>query len=101
MKSENQLFEQNIREYESRLRHFDELLERAGKVITETPEHEDARTKLAELQKKREMLASHFEQMKLKLGENWEIEEIEKSGPIGIWDVVAQDLEHVLEKLKL
>ena len=47
------------------------------------------------------MLASHFEQMKLKLGENWEIEEIEKSGPMGIWDVVAQDLEHVLEKLKL
>ncbi len=101
MTSENQLLEQHIREYESRLQHFDELLERAGKAITEAPEHEDARTKLAELQKAREMLASQYDHMKLKLGENWEIEEIEKSGPMGIWDVVAQDVEHALEKLKL
>ena len=47
------------------------------------------------------MLVSQYDRMKLKLGENWEIEEIEKSGPMGIWDVVAQDVEPALEKLEL
>ena len=101
MTNEIHLVEQHIREYESRLQHFDELLERATKGVREAPEHEEVRTDLAELQQRRDKLASHYEQIKLNLGENWEIEEIEKSGPMGIWDVLAQDLEHFLERLKL
>jgi len=101
MTSENQLVEQHILAYESRLKHFDELFEQAEKGITEAPEHKEVRTKLKELQQERDKLASHYEQMKLKSGENWEVEMIKKSGPMGIWDVLAQDLEHLLKRLKL
>ncbi len=101
MTGKNQLVEQHILEYGSRLKHFDELLEQAEQGITETPKHDEIRTKLKELQQKRDELTSHFEQMKLKLDKNWEVEMIEKSGPMGIWDTLAQDLEHLLERMKL
>ncbi|MES9961130.1 MAG: hypothetical protein ABW089_11890 [Sedimenticola sp.] len=101
MTSENLLVEQRIREYESRLKHLDEMIEKAATGVGEAQEHDEIKAKLKQIQKERDKLESHFEQMKLKPGENWEVEEIEKSGPMGIWDVLAQDLEHLLKHLKL
>ena len=101
MTREDLLVEQHIREYESRLKHLDEMIEKAEKGVAEAPEKEEMKADLAKMQKARDKLASHYEQMKLKPGEKWEVEEIEKSGPMGIWDVLAQDLEHLLKRLKI
>ncbi|MET0015402.1 MAG: hypothetical protein ABW088_17255 [Sedimenticola sp.] len=110
MTSENLLVEQRIREYESRLKHLDEMIEKAAAgvgeaqphdEINEAQPHDEIKAKLKQIRKERDKLESHYEQMKLTPGENWEVEEIEKSGPMGIWDVLAQDLEHLLKHLKL
>ncbi|MES9937084.1 MAG: hypothetical protein ABW120_16540 [Sedimenticola sp.] len=101
MTSENLLVEQRIREYESRLKHLDEMIEKAATGVGEAQAHDEIKAKLKQIQKERDKLESHYEQMKLTPGENWEVEEIEKSGPMGIWDVLAQDLEHLLKHLKL
>jgi DNA repair exonuclease SbcCD ATPase subunit len=99
MTTMNQLVEQHITKYESHLKHIDELLERAHEGVAEGPEYEETRAELEGLQQQREKLASHLDELRLKSLENWREEEIEKSGPMGIWDAVAQQLEKLVERL--
>lgn len=101
MTHKEQLVDQKVREYESRLKHLDELLERAKKGITDAPEHEEVKLKAEELQEKRDELAKEAELARQLAVKQRETREIQMSGPMGIWDAVAQDLEHLLERLKL
>ena len=48
----------------------------------------------------REELAGHLERMRLRSLEDWQEKEIELSGPMGIWDAVAQQLEKLVERLE-
>ncbi|WP_255416746.1 hypothetical protein [Thiohalobacter thiocyanaticus] len=41
-----------------------------------------------------------METLKQKSREHWEEDEIRQAGPMGVWDVVAQKLEHLLERLE-
>ncbi|MCK4707522.1 MAG: hypothetical protein KAU21_02810 [Gammaproteobacteria bacterium] len=88
---------EHIRRYEARLKHLDELLERARQNKIEETEHE---TELKELSGKRKQLASHVDEMRLKDLDNWRQEEIEKAGPMAVWDAVAQQLERLVEKFE-
>jgi hypothetical protein len=45
-------------------------------------------------------MESHLEEMRLKSLDDWREEEIEKAGPMGIWDAVAQQLEDLVERLE-
>ena len=96
----NQLVEEHIREYESRLIHMDELMERARKGAGERVEHSEMRTQLADLERKRDKLASHIDKIKLKSLDDWRKEGIDKAGPMGIWDAVAQQLENLVEHVE-
>jgi hypothetical protein len=89
--------EQHIIEFESRLKHIDELIVRANEDVT-GKEH-DLVSELKELTSKREELAGHIEKMRLKSPEDWGEKEIEKAGPMGVWDAVAQQLEKLVERL--
>ena len=100
MTTENQLIEQHIRDYQLRMKRIDELMERARKGLTETPEHEAPRAELAEAGRERERLATLYEELKLESTENWRREEILKSGPMGVWDAIAQQLEKLVERLE-
>jgi hypothetical protein len=91
------LAEQHILEFESRLKHIDELLARANKDVTGQGREFDS--ELKELTSKREELAGHLEKMRQKSREEWEEKEIEKAGPMGVWDAVAQQLEKLTERL--
>jgi hypothetical protein len=91
------LAEQHMIEFESRLKHIDELLERANEDVT--GETHELASELKNLTSKREELASHVEKMRLKSLDDWEEEEIEKAGPMGVWDAVAQQLEKLVERL--
>ncbi len=89
------LVEQQIRHYESRLKHVDELLERA-----ESSGHEEVTASAKAIRPKRDEMESHLDEMRLKSLDDWREEEIEKAGPMGIWDAVAQQLEDLVERLE-
>ncbi|MGD9000691.1 MAG: hypothetical protein PVF75_09770, partial [Granulosicoccaceae bacterium] len=92
------LVDQHIREYESRRKHIDELLERASKG--EAAKAPEISAELADIMTKRDKLASQFEELRLKSLADWQEEGIERAGPMGIWDALAQQLEKLLERLE-
>ena len=96
----NQLAEQNIDLYESRLKHIDELLERSGQGISGHPEQADLSAQLAGLKHERDKFARHIDA--LKQGTIAESQEklIEGSGLMGIWDALAQQLEKLVEHIE-
>ena len=94
------LAEQHIIEHESRLKHFDELLDRAGKRSDKLTKQPEIETELENLRKERDRLASRVDELKLRSLEDWKKEEIEKAGPMGIWDAVAQQLEKLVERIE-
>lgn len=100
MTTENSMIEQHAREFESHLRHIDELMERAQKGIEEGTAPEEARATLEQVGREREKLSSLYEELKLSSTENWRKEEIIKSGPMGLWDAVAQQLEKLVERFE-
>ena len=98
MTSIEKLVEQHVLEYESRLKHVDELLERAHKATEKEPPA--VSEELAALKKERERFAAHLEELRLKSLQDWREEEIEKAGPMGIWDALAQQVENFVERLE-
>jgi hypothetical protein len=86
-----------ISRYQSRLKHLDELLKRAHQKENVEPEQ---KTELKELARKREEFARYIGDLKHIDTEHWQEEEIEKAGPMALWDSVAQQLEKLVERLE-
>lgn len=99
MSHQDHLIEQHIRLYESHLKHIDEMLHRAHEHVEENGAPPDAKAELSELKGEREKLAGHLSEMKRKEPEEWERDAFSWSGPMGIWDTVAQRLEKLMERL--
>ena len=95
MKKTANLVEQHIAEYDSRLKHVDELARRAVGATEQGLDSE-----LQALIKERDRLAIHVEQMKLRSLDDWAKEELALAGPMGVWDAVAQQLEKLVERLE-
>ena len=100
MTDANQLMRENMMEYESRMKHFDELIVRADKAVGKGSEHVEVRGSLANLKQQRDNFASLLDELRLKSLENWRVDEIEKAGPMGIWDAVGQQLEKLVERIE-
>lgn len=90
----NDLIEQHILQYESRLKHIDELLGRAEKAKDRQQESE-----LKEIKQDREELSGEMEKLKKQPPEYWNKLGLEKAGPMGAWDAVAQRLEKLVERI--
>ena len=99
MTDSNDLIEQHIVEYESHLKHIDEMLSRAHEHVASGAAPAEAEKELQELKGEREKLADHLSEMKRKGPEDWEEETFERAGPMGIWDAVARRLEKLVERL--
>ena len=95
MTSTAKLVEQHVAEYESRLKHMDELTKRADDATDQGLDSE-----LQALIRERDRLANHVEQMKLRSLDDWDKEELAMAGPMGVWDAVAQQLEKLVERLE-
>ncbi len=95
MTTKEQLIEQHIREYESRMKHIDELYERAHKATEHLDEEHDTR---AELKWFEERLPHVKDSIKTMPVENWREETVRNAGPMAIWDIIAQQLEDFLER---
>lgn len=88
------LVEQHIREYESRQRHVDELIERAHKGVGKAGEE------LADIRQTHDKLSGELEELKARPITDWKADEIKESGPMGILYALAQKLESLVEKLE-
>jgi len=91
------LVEQHVAEYESRLKHMDELTQRASGAVGAGQELD---SELQALIKERDRLSNHVEQMKLRSLDDWDKEELSMAGPMGVWDAVAQQMEKLVERLE-
>jgi hypothetical protein len=54
---------------------------------------------LEELEKEQDRLKVRLDELRLKNLDNWRVEEIEKSGLMGLWDALAQQAEKLAERL--
>ena len=94
----DQLVEQQILRYQSHQKHLDEMVEKARKALENHPEREKHAKTLDEILKRRDELQVRVEEMALKNPSDPE-EEVEKAGLMAPWEVLAQDLEKLLESL--
>lgn len=93
--TKEQLIDQHIREYESRLKHIDELYERAHKATEHLDDEHESRSELKWFEERRSNVKDAIETMPVK---NWREETVKKAGPMAIWDIIAQQLEDFLER---
>ncbi len=96
----NQLIEQQVRQRESHLKHIDELLGRAREGARDRNRQTDVDTELVELAQQRDTLAGKLKRLRLTSLNRWQEQEIEKAGPMAVWDAVAQQLERLVERLE-
>lgn len=100
MTDQNHLAQRDIMEYESRIRHFDELIERGHQGVADGPGHAQIIGDPARLKQQRDKFSGWIGELRLKPIENWRIDEIEKAGPVGIWDAVGRKLEKLVERIE-
>lgn len=91
------LIEQHIREYESRLKHIDELLERAAQAGGDEAQQSG---ELSAFKRDRDQLTTQIDELKRKPAEAWQRAAFEKAGPMGVWDTVADRLERLVERFE-
>jgi hypothetical protein len=94
----NRMIQQHILEHQSRLKHMDELLERAQQKAAKA--EGDAAEQLAKVKRERDKLSSQVEALKVRPPDQWSEEEFKKTGPMVVWDTVAQELEKLVERLE-
>ena len=93
MSNIDQLAEQHIKQYESQLKHIDEIMARAH---NEVKEDTDITAELKELAEHRGELADYIEELKDKAPFEW----MEEGGPMVLWDVVAERIEQLVERIE-
>ena len=92
----NQLAESHIKEHEARLKHIDELMEQADKAKHEAEESSEVSAELESLKQERSSLAYQLDELRKHSAEEW----AEKGGPMVMWDIVADRLEKLVERIK-
>jgi DNA repair exonuclease SbcCD ATPase subunit len=92
----NQLAESHIKEHEARLKHIDELMEQADKAKQAAADSSKVSEELESLKQERASLAYQLDELRKQSAEEW----AEKGGPMVMWDIVADRLEKLLERIK-
>jgi len=82
MHSKEQLIDQHIREYESRQKHMDELLQGTEKHTENNPEPQ----------------ANQADPRQRQINK-WATHEIKDAGPMGIWYGLISELETLIERI--
>lgn len=85
----DELVDRHVTEYNARLKHFDEMAEKAASL-----EDQQDLDELAELKAHRTQFAEFIHELK-----HSPSQKLLDNGPMAIWDVVAGRLEKLLEKV--
>jgi hypothetical protein len=97
MTSKDQLIEQHIREYESRMKHIDELYARAHQAAANL-DTTDVQSRLNELAAQRALLQETTDSIKTMPLDKWREATVRNAGPMAVWDILAQKLEDFVER---
>jgi len=89
MSTLDELVDRHVTEYNARLKHFDEMAEKAEVL----EEHHDV-SELAELKAHRAQFDDYLYEQK-----HSPSQKLLDSGPMAIWDVIADRLEKLVEKV--
>ncbi len=100
MTTKEQLVEQHIREYESRRKHIDDLIVLADEASRNLNEDHALREELKQYQGEHAELVKKTENLDKMTLEHWREETIQGAGPMAIWDVIAQKLEDLVERIE-
>ena len=100
MTTKEQLVEQHIREYEARQKHVNELIAMAEDAAKKLAHDHEIKNELAQYQGQHSELVKQAEQLKRMPLEHWREEMIQSAGPMAVWDVLAQKLEDLVERLE-
>lgn len=92
--------EARINQYAAHLRHMDELLGRAKQGAARMPAQSDVHARLAKAKTERDKFSEHLDQLRKMSSEQFSERVIEKAGPMGVWDAVAEDLEKLVERIE-
>lgn len=103
MTTKEQLIEQHIREYESRLKHVDELFVQAHSLTDHLDEAHESRSELEDYRDKAKTFldARHEEdtpEIQTMTVDKWRQETSKAAGPMALWDILAQKLEDFIER---
>ena len=100
MTTKEHLIEQHIREYESRMKHIDELYDRAHQAAGQADEATDKHVGLKKLDAQRELLqhtTDHIKSIPID-HDHWREATVRNAGPMAVWDILAQKLEDFVER---
>jgi hypothetical protein len=100
MNNKEHLIEQHIREYESRMKHIDELYDRAHQAAGQADEATDKHVGLKKLDAQRELLqhtTDHIKSIPID-HDHWREATVRNAGPMAVWDILAQKLEDFVER---
>jgi hypothetical protein len=93
-----QLVNQHILEYESRLKHVAELYARAQKATDHLDEDHQSKSELKALSDSKLKMEQQATGIRTMSTEDWRKETIKNAGPMAIWDILAQQLEKFVER---
>lgn len=93
MPTPEEIAETSIREYEARLKHIDELMEKAEAVASEDVVVSQG---LTEIRQERDRISDYIEGLKKKSPQEF----MDTAGPMVMWEILAEKLEHLVEKIK-
>jgi hypothetical protein len=98
MTNKEHLIEQHILAYESRMKHIDELYQRAHQAAGKLDTADDVSTRLDELAAQRSLLRETTDSIKTMPIDNWREATLRNAGPMAVWDILAQKLEDFVER---
>jgi hypothetical protein len=98
MTNKEHLIEQHILEYESRMRHIDELYQRAHQAAGKIDNADEVQSRLDELAAQRALLQETTDSFKTMPLDKWREATARNAGPMAVWDILAQKLEDFVER---
>ena len=95
MRTSDHLIEQHIQENQAHLKHIDELMDRA-QAGTEAAASAESREELKGLKKERDEYARYVEELQRESEEKL----MQKQGPMVMWQLIAEKLEKLIQRLE-
>ena len=97
MNQKEHLIEQHILQYQARLSHIDELVDRVdkGDDLNDAAQLSD---ELCLIRQEREALLSQIKDLKNSSRQEWQSGSIEEAGPMIIWEAVAKKLQKLISR---
>ncbi len=100
MHNKEHLINQHILEYESRQKHLEELYDKAHEASAHLPDDHEVRQSLQQFGDEKSELDKKAEEIKTMHVDEWREETIQNAGPRAVWDILAQKLENLIEKVE-